>query len=237
MLHGGKTRRCQRPPRSGRPKRVQPVAAGLDDFFAAVRDTNPFTANRVTEPSSYDVNVPAIHAASFDRLVDLAGKAMKSTRASAPPCSAARASARVTALPALPMGRRDVGQDRRAEGLLRLPAQHPRRPRASAPLPAQVRRQPAVGRGPGPLLPDALFRFVDRGIRHAIETAGVKADTIEDKFRQAIDAYRDYFVKPPEVSTVYDTLFQFWRYARPEKADDPARRPPRRVGDRLALGR
>ena len=48
----------------------------LDAFFAAVRDTNPFIANRVTEPSPYDVDVPAIHAASFDRLVDLAEQAM-----------------------------------------------------------------------------------------------------------------------------------------------------------------
>ena len=50
----------------------------LDDFCAAVRDSNPFASNRITEPSSYDVDVPAIHAAEFDRLVDLAGKALKS---------------------------------------------------------------------------------------------------------------------------------------------------------------
>src|SRR5271156_3266339 len=49
----------------------------FDDFCAAVRDSNPFASNRITEPSSYDVDVTTIHAASFDRLVDLAGKALK----------------------------------------------------------------------------------------------------------------------------------------------------------------
>jgi hypothetical protein len=49
----------------------------LDDFLIAVRDSNPFTSNRVTEPSAYDVDVPAIHAASFDRLVALANQALR----------------------------------------------------------------------------------------------------------------------------------------------------------------
>ena len=53
------------------------VSPRLVDFFAAVRDTNPFAANRITEPSPYDVDVPAIHAASFDRLVALGGQALR----------------------------------------------------------------------------------------------------------------------------------------------------------------
>ncbi|MBV8610876.1 MAG: hypothetical protein JO034_25880, partial [Singulisphaera sp.] len=47
----------------------------LDAFFDAVRDSNPFIANRITEPSRYDVDVPAIHADCFDRLVRLAEQA------------------------------------------------------------------------------------------------------------------------------------------------------------------
>ena len=54
-------------------------APGLDNYFAAVRDANPFASNRLTEPSDYDVDVPAIHAAGFDRLVHLAGEAMTAT--------------------------------------------------------------------------------------------------------------------------------------------------------------
>ena len=52
------------------------ITPGLDRFFAAVQDTNPFAANRVTEPSAYDVDVPAIHGDGFDRLVRLAGEAL-----------------------------------------------------------------------------------------------------------------------------------------------------------------
>jgi hypothetical protein len=49
----------------------------LEDVSAAVRDSNPFLSNRITEPSAYDVDVPAIHATSFDRLTGLAAEAMK----------------------------------------------------------------------------------------------------------------------------------------------------------------
>jgi hypothetical protein len=37
------------------------VAPGLETFVAAVRDSNPFAANRVNEPSRYDVDGPSIH--------------------------------------------------------------------------------------------------------------------------------------------------------------------------------
>jgi hypothetical protein len=57
---------------------VRRITPGLNNFFAAVLDTNPFAANRVTEPSAYDVDVPAIHGAAFDALVKHAGNAMKS---------------------------------------------------------------------------------------------------------------------------------------------------------------
>ena len=38
-------------------------------------------------------------------------------------------------------------------------------------------------------------------------------------------------------AAVYDVLYQFWRYARPEKADEPGRRDLAARGARLALGR
>ena len=51
-------------------------APGLEEFFAAVRETNPFAANRITEPSMFDVDVPEIHAAAFDRLTGFARQAL-----------------------------------------------------------------------------------------------------------------------------------------------------------------
>src|SRR5437868_395545 len=56
------------------PRRVTPR---LDDFLAAVRDANPFAANRVTEPSPYDVDVTAVHAKEFERLAKLSGEAFR----------------------------------------------------------------------------------------------------------------------------------------------------------------
>ena len=75
-----------------------------------------------------------------------------------------------------------------------------------------------------PLHKSPLYRFVDGAIRHALESAGLATDRIEERLPQAVDAYRAYFVKSGEVRSVYETLFQFWRYARPDKADEPGRR-------------
>ena len=60
------------------PQPIAPATPHPADFFAALRDGNPFASNRVSEPSDYDVDVPAIHAAEFDRLVALAGHAQRS---------------------------------------------------------------------------------------------------------------------------------------------------------------
>jgi len=54
----------------------QEEAPRLEDFFTAVQDSNPFVANIVTEPSMFDIDVPEIHAAAFDRLTRLACQAL-----------------------------------------------------------------------------------------------------------------------------------------------------------------
>jgi len=66
--------------------------------------------------------------------------------------------------------------------------------------------------------------FVDRGIRYALEGAGVKADHLESKLKEAVTAYRAHFGKASLWPTPYEVLFQFWRFARPEKASEPGRR-------------
>lgn len=200
------------------------VAPGLDNFFAAVRDTNPFAANRVTEPSAYDVDVSAIHAAGFDRLVDLAGKAIESPRGTG------------VAL----LGGAGVGKSHLLSRLYRW-ASEPEAdggPRACYVYLHNILADPdrlpryllkyVVSRlsngGHGPLFRTPLFGFLDRAIRHALEAAGLKVDKVEDHLKQAVDAYLEYFVRSPEARATYVTLLQFWRFARPDKADDPKRR-------------
>jgi hypothetical protein len=52
----------------------------LDDFLACMRDTNPFTDNRVNGPSDDDIDVDAVHQAPFERLVSLAREAQQERR-------------------------------------------------------------------------------------------------------------------------------------------------------------
>jgi hypothetical protein len=54
--------------------------APLDPFFQRVRATNPFLDNRVNGPSGPDSDVPAVHAAAFDRLTALAREAFAARR-------------------------------------------------------------------------------------------------------------------------------------------------------------
>ncbi len=165
------------------------VALGLDDFCAAVRDSNPFTANRITEPSSYDVDVSAIHAASFDRLVDLASQAMKSP----------------TGIGAALLGGAGVGKSHLLSRLYRWanePAGHgglracyvylhniladpDRLPRYL--LKYVVSRLSEGGRGP--LHETPLFRLLDRAIHKAFEASSSGAN----KKGGALEAYRSYF--------------------------------------------
>ena len=76
----------------------------------------------------------------------------------------------------------------------------------------------------GPLHQTPLYRFVDRAIRHSLEREGIKPDRFEDKLREGVEAYRVYFGKTSDHLAAYDVLFQFWRFARPEKAEEPGRR-------------
>jgi hypothetical protein len=199
---------------------VARATPGLVRFVEAVRDNNPFAANRVTEPSAYDVDVPAIHGAGFDRLVDLAGKAIKSP----------------SGIGVALLGGAGVGKSHLLSRLYRW---------ASGPAPdggpracyvylhnilADPDRLPRYllkyvisrlsGGGRGPLFQTPLFGLLARAIHHAYGSAspgpGHSATPLE--------AYRTYFEESLDGRAAYEVLFQFYRHARPEKADDPSRR-------------
>jgi hypothetical protein len=196
------------------------IAPGLDNVLAAVRDTNPFAANRVTEPSAYDVDVPAIHGAAFDRLVDLAGKAMKAP----------------SGIGVALLGGAGVGKSHLLSRLYRW-ASEPAAdggPRACYVYLHNILADPdrlpryllkyVVSRlsegGRGPLFQTPLFGFVHRAIRHAHGSASPAAGHSAG----VLEAYRSYFEESLDGRSAYEVLFQFYRHARPERADDPSRK-------------
>jgi hypothetical protein len=58
------------------PSPAPPVAASLDEFFQRVVAVNPFTDNRINNPSADDPDVEGIHQTAFRRLAALAGEAL-----------------------------------------------------------------------------------------------------------------------------------------------------------------
>ncbi|MBV8558917.1 MAG: hypothetical protein JO116_25535, partial [Planctomycetaceae bacterium] len=192
----------------------------LDAFFDAVRDSNPFIANRITEPSRYDVDVPAIHADSFDRLVRLAEQARS----------------RKSAIGAILLGGAGVGKSHLLSRLYRWANEvtEDGKPRACYVYLHNILADPdrlpryllkyVVSRlaegGHRPMHQTPLYRLVDQAIRHAMTTAGDKMSNLQE----ILDAYRAYFGTSAGSRDVFEVFFQFVRHARPGKADDPTRR-------------
>jgi hypothetical protein len=59
---------------------IEPAPANLDELFARLSAVNPFTDNRVNEPSADEVDVDGIHHAAFERLTALAVEARDQRR-------------------------------------------------------------------------------------------------------------------------------------------------------------
>jgi hypothetical protein len=191
----------------------------LDDFFDAVRDENPFRANRVTEPSSYDIDVPAIHGVSFDQLTKLAGVALRARQG----------------IGAILLGGSGIGKSHLLSRLYRWAAQQDQNggPRACYVYLHNILADPdrlpryllkyVVSRltdgGQGLLHQTPLYRLVDQAVHHAVASAGVVANTIRDEHEAFVSS-----LKPAVGRTVPHFLSQFRRHARPEKANDPVRR-------------
>ncbi len=191
----------------------------LDNFFDAVRDSNPFAANIVKEPSPYDVDVSAIHADSFDRLVTLADRAMREK----------------SGIGAMLLGGAGVGKSHLLSRLYRWAGETNKvgGPRACYVYLHNILADPerlpryllkcVVSRlsegGRRPLHQTPLSRFVEQAIRHAMASAGVRMDNP----KAILDAYRARFGGTVGGRDVYEILFQFFRHARLEKADDRGR--------------
>jgi hypothetical protein len=192
----------------------------LDDVLAAVRDTNPFASNRINEPSRYDVDVPAIHAASFDRLTALAGQALRDR----------------SGIGAMLLGSAGIGKSHLLSRLYRWAGETAKEggPRACYVYVHNILADPdrmprymlkyVVSRlsqgGHGPLHQTPLFRFVENAIRHAVRAGGANPND----GKAVHDAFRSCFGNLAGGKAAYETLYQFLRFARPEKVNDPKNR-------------
>ncbi len=195
---------------------------GLNAYLSACRDVNPFLNNRVNEPSALDVDVPSIHGAAFDRLVLLARQANTGGMG----------------VGAMLLGGAGVGKSHLLSRLYRwavtpardgdgvsnacyvyvhnLLADPDRLPRYL--LKYVVSRLTEGGQRPFHETP--LFRLVDRALRSASVASGV--GTWPAKI--SLEAYRASLDDTPGTRVVHDLLYQFYRHARPDRADEPARR-------------
>ncbi len=198
----------------------QEEAPRLEDFFTAVQDSNPFVANRVTEPSMFDVDVPEIHAPAFDRLTGLARQALDAR----------------TGIGATLLGGAGVGKSHLLSRLYRwanatVEGGGPRACYVYLPniladpdrlsrymLKCVVSRLTEGGRGPLHKMP--LYRFIERAILYGIKARGAKADD----GKEVHEAFREYFASSLGGADTIEVLYQFLRHARPEKAADPSRR-------------
>ncbi len=198
---------------------VEPGKPQLDAFLGALGKSNPFVANRVNEPSRYDIDVPGIHAEKFVKLVSLAGQANKDGRG----------------VGAVLLGGAGVGKSHLLSRLYRWAIEEvePGRPRACYVflhnILADPERLPSYmlkcvvsllsEGGREPLDKSPLFRLVRDAVSHAIKRGKGGGDQVG--MNEAVAAYRAAFAQMPGSRDVYDMLFQFFKYAYPRKTPDP----------------
>ena len=174
----------------------------LDDIPGALGNSNPFVADRVNEPSRYDVDVPGIHAKGFDRLVSLAGQAKKDGRGWASSCWEGRGSVRATCSPAS-----TAGPSKRSSRTVRGPATSSCT--TSSPIPSDspatcssASSASSPKGGDVPLDKTPLFRLVREAVCHALKRGKGGGDPVS--LNEAADAYRAAFAQMPGSRDVYD---------------------------------
>src|SRR5512135_2568703 len=199
------------------PQGLQSDATRLDSLLAAVRDSNPFSANRVNEPSPYDVDVQTIHAAGFDRLVVLAEQSRRDRKA----------------IGTVLLGSAGIGKSHLLSRLYRWAnekGEHDR-PRACYVYLHNILYDPdrlpryllkcvvslLSNGGRGPLHETSLFQLVHHAVWHASKKAG--ADLSNSK--QITDAYRAFTQTLAGGREVHKVLFQFLRHAHQRVSGNP----------------
>lgn len=193
----------------------------MDDFYDALRDSRPFAAVRVSEPSPFDVDVAAIHAAAFDKLVGRAGESLTHRRGVGVVLMGAAGVGKSHLLSRLSRWAAEpVGNDRsRAcyvflHNILADPERLPRY------LLKYVVNVLARGRR-GPLHQTPLFRLVDHAVRHALKEAGAKPS--EMTLKGGGRAFRTLMEQEGVDAEIQEVLFGFYRHAHPAQKPNARR--------------
>lgn len=199
---------------------VRPSMPHPEEYFSAVRDTNPFAANRVNEPSPHDVDVPGIHAEAYDLLTGFAKEVWREQSAVGAALLGGAGVGKSHLLSRLfrwAEEKSESGEPRACfvylHGLLTSPDALPRYM-----LKYVVSRLAEGGQGQLELTP--LYRFVERAIRKAIKASGANPRNA----REVHDAYHSSFAGSPGGSRLIEVLYQFLRLARPKDPDASNRR-------------
>ncbi|WP_435016296.1 hypothetical protein TA3x_003860 [Tundrisphaera sp. TA3] len=197
-------------------------ALGLESYLDAVRDSNPFSAVRVNEPSRYDVDVPSIHADSFDRLVALAARAHRDRAGVGAVLYGGAGVGKSHLLSRL--FRWAIKEDRASYVFLHnIQADPERLPRYL--LKCVVSLLSQGGRRPHGKTP--LFRLVHDALALFLKEQNISAadwKRCEDQFARLVErSAEEWRVRDPAFNRrVHAVLFQFLRLAYPRKAADPA---------------
>jgi hypothetical protein len=195
----------------------------LDDFVDAFRDSRPFAAVRVNEPSPKDVDVESIHAAAFEKLKARAGEALKLKRG----------------VGVMLMGQAGVGKSHLLSRLSRWGSEPVAKGRVRAcyvflhNLLADPERLPryllkyvvnvqARGRS-GPLNQTPLYRLIEYSVLHAVIEA--KENPSEITFKRALGLFGALMDREGVDTEVWNALFGFYRH------NHPGQKPHTRRGD------
>jgi hypothetical protein len=194
------------------PSPPESSVANLDEFFAWVREANPFTDNRVNGPSDNDIDVDAIHQAPFERLVSLAQEARQERRG----------------LGAVLWGEAGIGKSHLLSRLSRW-AEHDRKypcfvylhnlQAAPENLPRSLLQATlsSLTRGKvARLWETTLFRLTNAAVREALQQAGVAEPSwaaAEKSWVLLIERLHDASRSALVDRTVYEVLFRFFTSA------------------------
>lgn len=193
----------------------------LEDFFDLVRDTRPFAANRVGEPSPNLVDVEAIHARKFDELVRRARQAFTEPRGIGVTLTGQAGTGKSHLLTRFYNWANQKSSKDSTHALYvyvhSMIGDPDRLPRYLLKTVISVLSRG----GRQPLHKSPLFRLIDHGVRHALQEAG--AASTEMTIKHGGRAFKAFLSRTGIDGEIADGLVGFYRHAYPIPNADAGR--------------